>query len=98
MNDATFRDHVRRLKEAVRGQDVVARIGLPGWGSFNSAWIMDFRGKDVILVLDAYEAGWKGARDIAGRFIRVGLPAPRQLILDKGKDLNEFYQISRRGI
>jgi len=30
-------------------------------------------------------AGRTGARDIVGRFIRSGLPAPRQLILDKGK-------------
>ena len=38
-------------------------------------------------------AGRKGTRDIAGRFIRAGLPAPRQLILDQGKDLNEFYHL-----
>jgi len=37
-------------------------------------------------------------RDIAGRFIRAGLPAPRLLILDKGKDLNEFYQLANRKI
>ena len=37
-------------------------------------------------------SGYKeGALDIAGRFIRAGLPAPRQLILDNGKDLDEFY-------
>jgi hypothetical protein len=24
-------------------------------------------------------------------------PAPRQLVLDKGKDLNEFYQLTRGG-
>jgi len=35
--------------------------------------------------------------DAAGRFIRAGLPAPRQLILDKGKDLNEFYQLMKKG-
>ena len=33
MNEATFRDHVNRLKEAVRGQDVAARIGLHGRGN-----------------------------------------------------------------
>jgi len=40
-------------------------------------------------------AGRTGALDIAGRFIRAGLPAPRHLILDKGKDLNEFYQLAK---
>jgi len=32
-----------------------------------------------------------------GRFIQAGLPAPRQLIMDKGKDLNEFYQLIKKG-
>jgi hypothetical protein len=41
-------------------------------------------------------AGRKGTRDIASRFLRAGLPAPRQLILDKEKDLNEFYNMTRR--
>ena len=35
-------------------------------------------------------------RDIAARFIRAGLLAPRQLILDSGKDLNEFYRLTKR--
>jgi hypothetical protein len=35
----------------------------------------------------------KRGRPLAGhgRFIRAGYPAPGQLILDKGKDLNEFF-------
>ncbi len=66
-------------------------IGLPGWSHWKDAWIRDFKGKDVILVLDADEAGRKGTRDIARRFIRAGHPAPRQLILDEGQDLNEYY-------
>lgn len=70
-------------------------VGLPGWSHWKDIWIGDFRGKDVVLVLDADDAGQKGTRDIAGRFIRAGLPAPRQLILDKGKDLNDFYQFGR---
>jgi hypothetical protein len=52
-------------------------------------------GKNVVLVMDANEAGRKGMWDIVGRFIRAGFPAPRQLILDKGKDLNEFYNLSK---
>jgi hypothetical protein len=56
----------------------------------------DFKGKDVVLVIDADDAGRKGTRAIAARFIRAGLPAPRQLILDKGKGLNEFYNLTRR--
>ena len=38
------------------------------------------------------QSGRHEALDIAGRFIRAGLPAPRQLILDEGRDLNEFYR------
>jgi len=40
-------------------------------------------------------AGRTGALDDAGHFVRAGHPAPRQLILDKGKDLNEFYQLAK---
>jgi len=69
----------------------------PGWSHWKDAWIGDFKGKDIVLVMDADDAGRKGTRDIAGRFIRAGLPAPRQLILDKGKDLNEFYQVIKKG-
>jgi len=36
--------------------------------------------------MDADEAGRKGPLDIAGHFIRAGLPAPRQLILDEGDE------------
>jgi len=38
-----------------------------------------------------------GSANRSGRFIRAGLPAPRQLILDKGKDLNDFYQLTKKG-
>jgi hypothetical protein len=30
--------------------------------------------------------------------IFTSYPAPRQLILDKGKDLNEFYQLAKREV
>ena len=53
--------------------------------------VMIYEGE--IDALTAIEAGQKGTRDIAGRFIRPELPAPRQLILDQGKDLNEFYHL-----
>jgi len=37
-----------------------------------------------------------GSANRSGRFIRAGkLPAPGQLILDEGQDLNEFYQPSK---
>jgi len=52
-------------------------------------------GKGVVLVMDADEAGRKGTRDISGHFIRAGLPAPCQLSLGQGKDLNEFYQLAK---
>lgn len=71
-------------------------VGLPGWSHWKDEWIKDFAGKDVVLVLDADEAGRKGTTDIARRFIRAGYPAPRQLILDQGKDLNDFYQLAKR--
>jgi len=70
-------------------------VGLPGWSHWKDVWIGDFKGKDIVLVMDADDAGRKGTRDIAGCFIRAGLPAPRQLILDRGKDLNEFYNLSK---
>jgi DNA primase len=70
-------------------------VGLPGWSHWKDVWIKDFRGKTVILVMDNDDAGRKGTRDIAGRFIRAGHPAPLQLVLDEGKDLNEFFQLSR---
>ncbi len=73
-------------------------VGLPGWSHWKDEWIRDFAGKDVVLVLDADEAGRKGTKDIASRFIRAGHPAPRQLILDRGKDLNEFFQLARKGM
>jgi DNA primase len=70
-------------------------VGLPGWSHWKDIWIRDFIGKDVILVMDNDDAGRKGTRDIAGRFIRAGHPAPLQLVLDEGKDLNEFF-LSKR--
>ncbi len=45
---------------------------------------------EVILVLDADEAGEKGTSDIAGRFMRAGVPLPRQLVMEQGKDLNDL--------
>jgi len=57
---------------------------------------LDIRGKTVILVMDADDAGRKGTRDIARRFIRAGHPAPLQLILDEGKDLNDFF-LAKKG-
>jgi DNA primase len=67
-------------------------VGLPGWSHWKDEWIRDFIDKDVILVLDADDAGRKGTRDIAGRFILAGHRAPRQLVLDEGQDLNDFYK------
>jgi len=65
-------------------------VGLPGWSHWKDAWTRDFAGKEVILVLDADDAGQKGTADIASRFSQVGLPCPRQLILDAGTDLNDL--------
>lgn len=66
-----------------------AAVGLPGWSHWKDAWTADFAGKDVILVLDADVAGQKGTADIARRFLKAGLPCPRQLVLTAGKDLND---------
>ena len=71
--------------------DFVA-VGLPGWSHWKDAWTRDFTGKDVFLVLDADKAGEKGTADIARRFMKAGLPCPRQLILTGGKDLNDVLQ------
>jgi len=67
-------------------------VGLPGWSHWKDAWTLDFKGKDVILVLDADPAGQKGTADIAGRFMKAGLPCPRQLVLKEGEDLNDVIQ------
>ena len=68
-----------------------AAVGVPGWAAFKDEWTRDFRGKDVILVMDADDAGRKGTLDIVRRFQRAGLPAPRQMKLAEGMDLNDFY-------
>ena len=78
----------------VDGKGFVA-VGLPGWSHWKDAWTKDFIGKEVILVMDADEGGKKGTADIAKRFMRAGLPCPRQLVLTKGKDLNELLQSFR---
>lgn len=71
-------------------------VGLPGWSHWKDAWTGDFEGKEAILVMDADEAGEKGARDVAGRFVRAGLPCPRQLRLEDGKDLNDVFMESMK--
>jgi len=76
---------------AAIGKGFVA-VGLPGWSHWKDVWTKDFMGTDVILVMDADEAGKKGTADIAKRFMRAGLSCPRQLVLAKGKDLNELLQ------
>ena len=67
-------------------------VGLPGWSHWKDAWTMDFKGKDVILVMDADLAGEKGSIDIARRFMKAGLRCPLQLVMEEGKDLNDLIQ------
>ena len=67
-------------------------VGLPGWSHWKDAWLADFAGKTVVLVLDADDAGRKGTKQIAASFIRAGQPVPRQLVLDEGMDLNDVFQ------
>ena len=69
-----------------------AGVGLPGWSHWKDAWTMDFKGKDVILVMDADLAGEKGSIDIARRFMKAGLRCPLQLVMEEGKDLNDLIQ------
>ena len=64
-------------------------VGLPGWSHWKDAWTPDFAGKEVFLVLDADAAGQKGTADIAGRFMKAGLPCPRQMVLPAGTDMND---------
>ena len=71
--------------------DFVA-VGLPGWSHWKDAWTKDFIGKDVILVMDSDDAGRKGTADIASRFMKAGLPCPRQLELPEGQDLNDYLK------
>ena len=72
-------------------------VGLPGWSHWKDAWLADFAGKDVVLVLDADDAGRKGMRLVAQSFLRGGLPVPRQLQLEDGKDLNDTFQDGMKG-
>lgn len=66
-------------------------VGLPGWSHWKDAWTPDFAGKDAVLVLDADDAGRQGTRQVVASFIRAGLPVPRQIVLDEGKDLNDVF-------
>lgn len=67
-------------------------VGLPGWSHWKDSFTQDFRGKEVFLALDSDPAGQKGVINIARRFMNAGLRCPRQFILPKGKDLNEFLK------
>ena len=66
-------------------------VGLPGAKNFKPEWIADFDGKDVILALDDDNAGREGSASIARQFMQAGRRSPRQLVLDKGQDLNDFW-------
>ena len=72
-----------------------AGVGLPGAKNFKAEWIADFDGKDVVLVLDADKAGQEGTAAIVKAFIKTGRKPPRQLVLDEGQDLNDFYNQTR---
>lgn len=76
-----------------------AAVGSPGARSFKPDWIEAFRpfvdpdGRSkVILTLDADKAGKEGARTIASRFRKCGLPMPLSLAIPEGKDLSEYLQ------
>lgn len=71
-------------------------VGLPGWSHWKDVWTPDFAGKDVVLVLDADDAGRQGTRQVVASFIRAGQPVPRQIVLDEGKDLNDVFQESMK--
>jgi len=59
MKEADFRDHIRQLKDAVRGQDIVARLGLPGRGKrFFCPVYQPAGGKTPDL--DIFDKGFKG--------------------------------------
>ena len=76
-----------------------AAVGTPGARNFKEAWTEDFRpfvdpdGRSkVILALDADKAGKEGARTIASRFRKCGLPMPLSLAIPEGNDLSEYLQ------
>jgi DNA primase len=72
-------------------------VGLPGWSHWKDEWTADFRGKDVVLVMDADKGGDQGTWDIARRFLKAGQPTPRQIILPDGEDLNSYFLKSMKG-
>jgi DNA primase len=73
-----------------------AAVGVPGWAAFKAPWTRYFAGKEVFLVMDADEAGRRGAADIAAKFERAGLPLPKIVDLGQGLDLNDFLQGGRK--
>jgi len=67
-------------------------VAVPGAKNWKDSWVADFDGKDVVLVMDADAAGREGGRTISSSFLRAGRPAPRQLVLPAGMDLNDFLR------
>lgn len=65
-------------------------VGVPGWAAFKPDWAGQFGGKDVLLALDADQAGDKGARDIE-RLLRDHARRIRRVNLPRGSDINEFF-------
>ncbi len=75
-------------------------VGVPGWAHFKPEWVPLFEGKEVFLVLDADEAGDRGALDIAKKFTRQGQLSPRRVELPAGQDLSEYLmtEVNKEGM
>lgn len=76
-----------------------AAVGSPGARSFKPAWTEGFRpfvdadGRSrVYLVPDADAAGAAWSREVAGLFLKAGLPVPLEIKLPPGQDLTSYLK------
>lgn len=65
-------------------------VGIFGVQNFKPAWVSLFRDLEVVLVLDADDAGRKGTEKLAAIFATAGKPV-RSVSLPEGTDVNTFF-------
>lgn len=81
----------------LREHGVGAVCASGGEGAWDASWDLHFKDRDVFVCMDIDEAGVKGARSVADRLLRSGLPRSVRVVrlpLDKAKypkgDVNDY--------
>lgn len=71
--------------------------GLPGAKNWEDAdaWILGLKGKNVLIALDADEAGERGAKDLTNVLTTLGATPRRHLPPEGCKDLNDELKLVR---